>query len=109
MNSLFFGGGLIGALGLGWIADVIGRKGALRVTAIIALIGAILSTASVNMAMWLISRFLSGFASVFPAHVAQLPLLIQYIVQGCVVQFRPCTMRKSHQQNIEAKWWDPMA
>lgn len=63
-NGLFFGGGLIGALSNGYLADKVGRIRNLQITASVCLIAAILQGASVHIAMLLVARFLIGLGSV---------------------------------------------
>lgn len=61
MNSLFAAGGLIGALSLGYLANKVGRKIAIQIICVMSLAATIVSTASVNMGMFLFGRALQGF------------------------------------------------
>lgn len=62
INSTFNGGAVFGALMGGFTMDSLGRKKTLQIGATICLIGAILQTAAVNLAMILIGRILAGWA-----------------------------------------------
>ncbi|KAL6246482.1 hypothetical protein RBB50_006719 [Rhinocladiella similis] len=61
INALFNFGLAIGALAQGYLADVIGRKKAFYIAGASALVGAILVTASVKIAMLITVRLLHGF------------------------------------------------
>ncbi|KAK2798621.1 hypothetical protein FQN50_008779 [Emmonsiellopsis sp. PD_5] len=61
MNGLNSAGSVFGCLFISWSADAIGRKRSLQWGAIILIIGAALCAGSVNMAMFLVARFIAGF------------------------------------------------
>jgi MFS family permease len=63
MLGLFAAGGILGALFIGWFGDSYGRKKSLIIAAIINCIGGGLQTGSVNPAMFIVGRFVSGFAA----------------------------------------------
>ena len=46
---------------MGWMADAIGRKKALLVAALIALVGTALQAGSAAVAMFLVARWLTGY------------------------------------------------
>ncbi|KAM0273252.1 hypothetical protein ACHAQH_008349 [Verticillium albo-atrum] len=56
------GGSLVGALAAGFIADPLGRKGALMVASVIWLIGSALQCSSQNVAHLIVGRVVNGFA-----------------------------------------------
>lgn len=60
INGLFQAGGLIGALSCTQTADYFGRRKALLIGAIFALIGGALQAGSVNIAMYIAMRFITG-------------------------------------------------
>lgn len=60
MNALFAFGAALGAIGQGWAADWLGRRKALGLAALCALIGAALSAGSVVIEMLIIVRILQG-------------------------------------------------
>ncbi|KAI9870980.1 MAG: hypothetical protein M1830_003560, partial [Pleopsidium flavum] len=60
-SGLFSAGGLIGALVMGWMCDARGRKAALAISTIVALVGGALQAGSAHIAMFLVARFLTGF------------------------------------------------
>ncbi|KIL85037.1 hypothetical protein FAVG1_11910 [Fusarium avenaceum] len=62
INGLFQGGGLLGTLMFGALADKIGRCKAMFCASILAVIGGGLQAGSVHLAMYLVARFLTGFA-----------------------------------------------
>ena len=61
-NGLFAGGGLIGCFIITYLADAIGRKRSIQVTALIAIVSAALQGGSVHIAMFLVARFLNGMS-----------------------------------------------
>lgn len=63
MNSLYAAGGLVGALSIGWMADKIGRKRSIQVICLVCLIATVITTASVNIAMFLVGRGLQGLGA----------------------------------------------
>lgn len=62
INSTFSGGAVFGALMGGLTMDRCGRKRTVQIGALIATIGGILQCASVNLAMILVGRIVSGWA-----------------------------------------------
>ncbi|KAF4963726.1 hypothetical protein FSARC_8274 [Fusarium sarcochroum] len=62
INGLFQGGGLMGTLTFGALADKIGRCKAMFCASILAVIGGGLQAGSVHLAMYLVARFVTGFA-----------------------------------------------
>lgn len=56
------GGSLVGAIVAGFIADPLGRKGALQVASVIWIIGAVLQCSSQNVGHLIAGRVVSGFA-----------------------------------------------
>ena len=61
INGLYCAGALFGALNVGWMAEAKGRKLTMYVLTIVNIIGGTLETASVNMAMFLVARFIAGW------------------------------------------------
>jgi len=55
-------GSFVGALAAGWIADRLGRKGAIQVAAIIWIIGAVLQCSAQNVAHLIVGRIVGGLA-----------------------------------------------
>ena len=60
INALFNFGLAVGALGQGWLVDVIGRKNAFAVAAVSSLVGAALITSSTVIGMLIAVRLLHG-------------------------------------------------
>jgi MFS family permease len=60
VNALFSFGAAIGAIAQGYIADWLGRKKALAIAAVFALIGGALAAGSVAIAMLIVVRILQG-------------------------------------------------
>jgi sugar porter (SP) family MFS transporter len=60
--STYSGGQGIGNLVGGWLGDFLGRKKTIWLASTLALIGAVLQTASVNIEMFLVGRIIAGFA-----------------------------------------------
>jgi len=59
-NALYQAGGLIGALMSGLTSDRFGRRGAIAIAGTIAVMGGILQTASVHIAMFMVARLVTG-------------------------------------------------
>jgi predicted MFS family arabinose efflux permease len=62
MNGLFCAGGLFGAIFVGWSCDALGRKPTLWIASPLAIIGGALQAGAVHIAMFLVGRFIGGFA-----------------------------------------------
>lgn len=62
INSTFSGGAVFGSLMGGFTMDRFGRKRTIQIGALIAAVGGILQSASVNLAMMLVGRIVSGWA-----------------------------------------------
>ncbi|KAH0421013.1 hypothetical protein CcaCcLH18_13676 [Colletotrichum camelliae] len=56
------GGSLVGALVAGFLADALGRRGALKIASVIWIIGAVLQCSSQNVAHLIVGRIVSGLA-----------------------------------------------
>lgn len=61
INGLYCAGALFGALHVGWMSEARGRKETMYLASAINVIGATLETASVDIAMFLVSRFIAGW------------------------------------------------
>jgi MFS family permease len=61
MNALYYAGGVFGSFLAGWTCDRLGRKPSVAMGNLVVLISGALLTASVNPAMFIVFRFLSGF------------------------------------------------
>jgi MFS family permease len=55
-------GSFVGALIAGWIADILGRRDALKVASIIWVVGAAVQCSSQNVAQLVVGRIISGFS-----------------------------------------------
>lgn len=62
INSTFSGGAVFGSLMGGLTMDRFGRKGTVQIGAFIAVVGAVLQCAAVNLAMILVGRIIAGWA-----------------------------------------------
>ena len=60
INGLFQAGGYIGTLTTSLTADYFGRRVALLIGALFSLVGGALQAGSVNIAMYLVMRFITG-------------------------------------------------
>ncbi|CAK7267422.1 hypothetical protein SEPCBS119000_002538 [Sporothrix epigloea] len=60
MNGIYTGGGFLGALFSSWTADRFGRKWTIFLGALLATIGGALTAAAMNLAMFLVFRFVNG-------------------------------------------------
>ncbi|KAI1613535.1 general substrate transporter [Exophiala viscosa] len=62
-NGLFAGGGLLGCWFITWLADKVGRKRSIQITASICIVAAAIQAGSVHIAMFLVGRFMMGFGA----------------------------------------------
>lgn len=94
--SSYSGGQGLGNLMGGYLGDVLGRKRTIWLASSLALVGAILQTASVNIEMFLVGRVIAGFAiglvyavsSIYNAEIA--PPKIRGIIVGLQTQMISC-------------------
>ena len=61
INGLYCAGALFGALHVGWMCEARGRKETMYLASAVNVVGGALETGSVNMAMFLVSRFIAGW------------------------------------------------
>ncbi|KAH7910574.1 general substrate transporter [Hygrophoropsis aurantiaca] len=61
VNGIFSAGGTFGALTVGYMCDIYGRKITMNTAAIISLVGGALQAGSINTAMFLVARFITGW------------------------------------------------
>ncbi|TKA60160.1 hypothetical protein B0A49_08494 [Cryomyces minteri] len=59
-NGLYAGAGCIGCWTVFWLLDTLGRKRAIQVITVLCIVSAVIQTASVHIAMFLVGRFLNG-------------------------------------------------
>ncbi|KAK7905615.1 hypothetical protein LTR67_000338 [Exophiala xenobiotica] len=87
INGVFQAGGLIGALTCTWTADKFGRRKALFVGSMFATVGGALQAGSVHMAMFIITRVISGLG--IGALITLVPLYLTEVappkIRGLVV------------------------
>ena len=89
---LYSGGQGIGNLMGGYLGDALGRKKTIWLASTLALIGAVLQTASVNIEMFIVGRVIAGFAiglvyavsSIYNAEIA--PPRIRGVIVGLQTQ-----------------------
>ncbi|KAK4993609.1 hypothetical protein LTR50_000219 [Elasticomyces elasticus] len=62
INSTFSGGAVFGSLMGGFTMDRFGRKSTIQIGALVAIVGAVLQSAAVNLSMMLVGRIISGWA-----------------------------------------------
>lgn len=62
-NGLFAGGGLLGCWFITYLADKVGRKQSIQITATICIVAGALQAGSVHIAMFLVARFMMGFGA----------------------------------------------
>ncbi|EXJ66855.1 uncharacterized protein A1O5_10050 [Cladophialophora psammophila CBS 110553] len=63
INGLLSAGGVFGSCFVAWMSEARGRKPSLVVATVVTLIGCILQTASVHIAMFLVARFVTGLGA----------------------------------------------
>ncbi|BCS26797.1 uncharacterized protein APUU_51508S [Aspergillus puulaauensis] len=74
--GLFSAGAIFGSLFVSWLCDAYGRKMSLLVAALINIVGGALQTGSVHIGMFIVARFVTGFAAAMlvtlvPLYVAE--------------------------------------
>ncbi|KAF2665415.1 general substrate transporter [Microthyrium microscopicum] len=60
VNSLFAAGCAVGCIAQGWIGDWLGRKKAIVISQLLALIGGALCAGAINLPMLIVNRFIQG-------------------------------------------------
>ncbi|KAG0707359.1 general substrate transporter [Suillus ampliporus] len=63
ISGLFSAGGILGALTVGYMCDKHGRKTTMNTAALICIIGGALQAGSIDVAMLLVARFITGWGS----------------------------------------------
>ncbi|KIW95531.1 uncharacterized protein Z519_04116 [Cladophialophora bantiana CBS 173.52] len=63
INGLLSAGGVFGSCFMAWMSEARGRKPSLVVARVVTLIGCILQTTSVRIAMFLVARFVTGLGA----------------------------------------------
>ncbi|TFK56383.1 general substrate transporter [Heliocybe sulcata] len=61
VNGLFMAGGVFGCITAAWMSNRYGRKRTMNVSAAICIIGGALQTGSIDAAMFLVARFITGW------------------------------------------------
>lgn len=61
INGVYQAGGLIGTLSTSWTSDAFGRRKAILLGAVVCIVGGALQTASINVAMFIAARAITGF------------------------------------------------
>ncbi|ETI26159.1 hypothetical protein G647_02936 [Cladophialophora carrionii CBS 160.54] len=61
INGLYCAGALFGALHVGWMCEARGRKETMYLASAVNVVGGALETGSVDIAMFLVSRFIAGW------------------------------------------------
>jgi MFS family permease len=80
IQACFAAGAAFGSITQGWLSDILGRKKAIAVAGLWALIGGALTTASVNVAMLITMRIFHGFG--LGMMICLVPLYITEVVSG---------------------------
>lgn len=83
MNGLNSAGSAFGCWFTAWAADKLGRKRSIQLGASIMIVGAALCAGSVNIAMFLVARFIAGFG-------------IGILVTGIPMYVSPVSMNSFH-------------
>lgn len=76
-NGLFYTGGFLGCLAVNWFSDTLGRQRAIQIIMLICIIAAVIQTASVHIAMFIIGRFVGGIGagminSTIPTYISEI-------------------------------------
>lgn len=61
INGVFCAGGICGALLVGWMCEARGRKQTMNLGALTTVVGSAVQTGSVDVAMFLVARFITGW------------------------------------------------
>lgn len=70
MNSLFYAGGFFGSIFTAWFADRFGRKTSIALGSLIVLLSCALCAGSVDVAMFIVFRFCTGWGYGHPPFVS---------------------------------------
>jgi MFS family permease len=81
VNGLFCAGAMFGAPTVGWMCEARGRNETMYLASVINILGGALEPSSVNMAMFLVARFIPGWGigmmvvliSIYQAEICQCP------------------------------------
>ncbi|KAK5004482.1 hypothetical protein LTR28_008848, partial [Elasticomyces elasticus] len=124
INSTFSGGAVLGSLMGGFTMDRFGRKSTIQIGALIAIVGAVLQSAAVNLSMMLVGRIISGWAvglmsmsvPVYQAECANplvllagliwLPESPRYLVETHRNEEAMAVLRKLHYNGSNDDWID---
>ncbi|KAL4802969.1 general substrate transporter [Aspergillus unguis] len=94
INGLFYGGGVVGAFVSGWVSNRWGRKAATALGNLLVLIAGAVMTGSVNPAMFICFRFVSGLGAFLI--VASVPVWIAELappkIRGIMVDVHAVSM-----------------
>lgn len=85
MNSLFYAGGFFGSLFTSWFADRFGRKTAIATACGIMIVSSALCAGSVDVAMFMVFRFFTGWRLVTLLSEASLSLSKDVVLTLTVV------------------------
>lgn len=80
INGLFCAGAIMGSLMVGWMAEARGRKETMYLSCVINIIGEALEAGSINLGMFLASRFIAGWG--IGSMVVLIPILQSEICTG---------------------------
>ena len=109
LNGLYAGAGVIGSLSVFTLLDVLGRRRAIQVAAIVCVITAALQAGSVHIAMFLTARFLNGLGVAWlncsvPTYLSEISPALQrgrivgahgfILCSGYVSMMYNCVLRK---------------
>ena len=61
INGLYAAGGAVGCVFNMWSSEKFGRKRSIQLGCVVSIIGAAIMTGSVDIAMFIVSRFIMGF------------------------------------------------
>lgn len=96
INSLYYTGGIFGAICHGWVADKFGRKIDLFIGVAIITISQALLVGSVNPAMFIVFRFFCGWGYISPVLFSSTTCLMSASVDFSALQGFHCTLPRSY-------------
>lgn len=111
INGLFQTGGLFGALSSCYAADTYGRRVALCVGSVFAVIGGALQAGSVQIVMYLIARFITGvgIGDILNDMPSTEEPTANQVAQACLSPSSLCTRANARHQRSEDYWSGHMA
>ena len=111
VNGIFSAGGTCGALLVGWMCEARGRKQTMNLGAVITVVGSAIQTGSVDVAMFLVARFITGWGigmmvvliPIYQAEICQCQSPLPHILLRRLTE--PCSSAKCARLPCRSAWY----